>query len=352
MTSRAQGLESIYDKAREFIEGSFGVDFPQDILGDAELWEGIRNHKGSKGIIIPLSNTMAARQMRVAAALAILSTELSLFIFQGTYSIGSTDELSVLLNKLAAKDPEAESHLRSVLLAATPESQYEENAEEWGKKAVKSLTTIMKPLFQKGSPDRARFRDGLQDICDQALALWRSAQRVEGRVMPDFELEYDGEEPVTLVFQLATLTETFGKNPHQNGTYPPLSNGNQINGTDKTSQGNHSKPPPQSLVTSPPEPYVVVWPEFYTVTGDQQVSLTPARVVSQAHLNAAREEEKARIDANSRRTQRGNQRKARTMSTSESVGSPGGSNGDVSATSPTPSKSFLFQRIGGGRGND
>lgn len=354
MTTSIQGLDALYEKAREFAETTFGVDFPEDIIKDAEAWDLLKTHKGTHGMTVLRDNTQVAKQMRVAAALAALSRELSSSIFQATYSIGPVggDELSALLDKIADKTPEVECHLRSVLLAATPQSLYDENAEEWAKKAVKNLMTVMKKLFPKGGSGRDRLRDGLQEVCDQALALWRTVQRVEGRVMLDFDPDYDdGEmEPKTLVFQLATLSEPVGKKSQQNagGIYPPQSNGGgQTNGTGKKS----NKPPPPSRVdTSAPDPYVVVWPEFYVLTDDQlePTVLSSARVVSQAQLNEAKREEMA---FHSKRASRQNQRK-RTMSKSDSVGSPGGSNGDGFVSSPTTSKSFLPPRGGGGHGND
>lgn len=356
MTTRIQGLDALYEKAREFAETTFGVDFPEDIIKDAEAWDLFKNHKGTQGMTVLRDNTQVAKQMRVAAALAVLSRELSSSIFQATYSIGPVggDELSTLLDKIADKTPEVECHLRSVLLAATPQSLYDENAEEWAKKAVKNLMTVMKKLFPKGGPGRDRLRDGLQEVCGQALALWRTVQRVEGRVMLDFEPEYDeGEmEPKTLVFQLATLSEPVGKKsqPNGGGVYPPQSNGGgQTNGS------NGKKPnkplPPSRVDTSPRDPYVVVWPEFYVLADDQlePTVLSAARVVSQAQLNEAKREEMA---FHSKRASRQNQRK-RTMSKSDSVGSPGGSNGDQGFVgSPTTSKSFLPPRGGGGHGND
>lgn len=356
MTTRIQGLDALYEKAREFAETTFGVDFPEDIIKDAEAWDLFKNHKGTQGMTVLRDNTQVAKQMRVAAALAVLSRELSSSIFQATYSIGPVggDELSTLLDKIADKTPEVECHLRSVLLAATPQSLYNENAEEWAKKAVKNLMTVMKKLFPKGGPGRDRLRDGLQEVCGQALALWRTVQRVEGRVMLDFEPEYDeGEmEPKTLVFQLATLSEPVGKKsqPNGGGVYPPQSNGGgQTNGSNGKKP---NKPPPPSRVdTSPRDPYVVVWPEFYVLADDQlePTVLSAARVVSQAQLNEAKREEMA---FHSKRASRQNQRK-RTMSKSDSVGSPGGSNGDQGFVgSPTTSKSFLPPRGGGGHGND
>lgn len=356
MTTSIQGLDALYETAREFAETTFGVDFPEDIIKDAEAWDLFKNHKGTQGMTVLRDNTQVAKQMRVAAALAVLSRELSSSIFQATYSIGPVggDELSTLLDKIADKTPEVECHLRSVLLAATPQSLYDENAEEWAKKAVKNLMTVMKKLFPKGGPGRDRLRDGLQEVCGQALALWRTVQRVEGRVMLDFEPEYDeGEmEPKTLVFQLATLSEPVVKKsqPNGGGVYPPQSNGGgQTNGSNGKKP---NKPPPPSRVdTSPRDPYVVVWPEFYVLADDQlePTVLSAARVVSQAQLNEAKREEMA---FHSKRASRQNQRK-RTMSKSDSVGSPGGSNGDQGFVgSPTTSKSFLPPRGGGGHGND
>ncbi|KAK0740421.1 hypothetical protein B0T18DRAFT_393247 [Schizothecium vesticola] len=350
-TSAIQGLESLYEKAREFAETTFGVDFPEDIIRDSEAWDSLKKHEGTHSMTVLRDNTQVAKQMRVAAALAVLSRELSSSIFQATYSVGPVggDKLSELLDKIAEKNPEVECHLRSVLLAATPQSLYDENAEEWAKKAVKNLMAIMKKLFPKGGPGRDRLRDGLQEVCDRALAVWRTVQRVEGRVMLDFEPEYDDDdtEPKTLVFQLATLSEPIGKKPQQNGgVYPPQANGGHTSGTGKKSQ---NKPPPPSRVdTSPPDPYVVVWPEFYIHTDGQQTVLSSARVVSQAQLNEAKKED---LNFHSKRASRQSQRK-RTMSKSESVGSPGGSSGDVFVSSPTTSKSFLPPRGGGGHGND
>jgi hypothetical protein len=351
LTTRIQGLEALYDKAREFAETNFGVHFQEDIIRDSEAWDLLKSHKGTHGMIVLRDNTQVAKQMRVAAALAVLSRELSLSIFQATYSIGPVggDELSTLLDKIADTTPGVECHLRSVLLAATPQSLYDENAEEWAKKAVKNLMTIMKKLFPKGGPGRDRLRDGLQEVCEQALAVWRTVQRVEGRVMLDFEPEYDeGDmEPQTLVFQLATLSEPAGKKSQQNGgVHPPQANGGHANGAGKKSQ--IKPPPPSRLDTSPPDPYVVVWPEFYILTDDQPTILSSARVVSQAQLNEAKKED---MNFHSKRASRQYQRK-RTMSKSDSVGSPGGSNGDVLVGSPTTSKSFLPPRGGGGHGND
>lgn len=101
----------------------FGHDLENSAFQDHANWEILRNHDLLKRIVpLPLSNTTAAKDMRVAALIGICAESMSRHIFQSTYLLDG-NQLHELVDALQSNDWHQGSYLRSVLLRSLVKEQ-------------------------------------------------------------------------------------------------------------------------------------------------------------------------------------------------------------------------------------
>jgi hypothetical protein len=88
------------------------------------VWSGFKDEEKLGGKIpIPQSNTVDAKNMRVAAILAILARSVDRNIFQPTYHLDFNSGLRELFVQQAAKNSKRESCCRAFLLPMFPQYQ-------------------------------------------------------------------------------------------------------------------------------------------------------------------------------------------------------------------------------------
>jgi hypothetical protein len=119
---------------------------------------------------LPASNSPAAKQMRIAAMLAILARCINLHVFQPTYLLDEKDEIRRLLIRLTVADSKKESFCRAVLLSMFPEIQAK-NAAKAVERVVREISWSVRKLISDTQYDR--FKLGLEDVVRQAHDAWQ-----------------------------------------------------------------------------------------------------------------------------------------------------------------------------------
>ena len=335
-------LELIFGSARDLAEVYFGVDFPDDVVADQPLWDTIS--KAANGLTpLPASNSSAAKQMRVATFLAILSRELSRLFFQPTYILdGGGAELSEFLGELANRDAERETYLRSVLLAASPPPTQAEALEKRIHITVEKLLGIAGALFAES--EQAKFKAALEILCKTAGDNWLAIQKVEYRIEPVFDCR-NFEDWRSLSY----------KSPELSGITSPNSKAQSNASASLSTSGNSKKNKPIAPTSAGPNPELsraVVWPSFFVTSSDvdDETPLTQGYVLCESQLQTAREEEKAILNAAPRRAVRQSVRRKRTMSSPSGGGGVASNRAVINPTTASAPGSFLPKGGGGPKG--
>ncbi|KFA80876.1 hypothetical protein S40288_11603 [Stachybotrys chartarum IBT 40288] len=146
------------------------------------------------------SNTLAAKQMRVAAGLAVLATALQRQIFQPLYLGADSNEFVVFLESFREMDPQHELYLRSVLLKSHLEKQ-----KEFGRIRAKNAAMEAMLMLQMLIPS-----DKLVDcmaevtrICEDALKQWMPLQKIKQQVVANMRFEKPSEMGLALDLPVA-----------------------------------------------------------------------------------------------------------------------------------------------------
>ncbi|KAM0509111.1 hypothetical protein D7B24_008102 [Verticillium nonalfalfae] len=176
-------LRAIFELARSLAVAHVGIDLDDAVLSDPEKWAGLKTQDEKRNLSIPLprSNTPAAKLMRVASFLAVLSRQLELYMFQPTYFVTENNELSDLI--LYMKDKTQANHLRSVLLRASPD----EHGEAQARRVVDGVYKCVEPLLRQR--DSLSFRASLEKVCREISEMWETFQRYTLLVTADLEID-------------------------------------------------------------------------------------------------------------------------------------------------------------------
>jgi len=225
--------------------------------------------------------------MRTAAFLAVLSSELSDHIFLSTYILENAGEFQRFLTSLAEREPELESHLRSVLLKAHLGKDRQSKADRCIETAVKNVFECVQGLFPH-EPKRGSFRSDLESICKQACTFWQYIQTLDDSITPNYSLF----TPEFKILDFPSPPPQSARNPKAppNGSTP--------------AQGQKTKLPINDPKLVPER---VVWPSLVT----EEASLTHGYALSEDQVKKGKDEEKTEMARSSRRETR---RKSRAAS--------------------------------------
>jgi hypothetical protein len=135
-------------------------------------------------IPLPKSNSPSAKQMRIAAMLAVLARCIDRHIFQPTYLLDEEDEIRRGLVRLAVADSKKESFCRAVLLSMFPEIQAK-NAATAIERVVRDVSWSIRNLVSDAQYDR--FKLGLEDVVCQAHDAWQLVKRSREKFEPFFD---------------------------------------------------------------------------------------------------------------------------------------------------------------------
>lgn len=175
-------LQSIFESVYGIAERFFGNDLDETVFADHGRWVGMRK---KQPIPMPLSNSPAAKQMRMAAVLGICAQLLSKYIFQPTYLLNDSS-LSNLIVEISEVDPDTELYLRSVLLPIHPNKQ-EKNAKARIGHVVANVVQYAGPMLSEESEEE--FRSSLTNVCKTICDQWMDFQKLEAQVEPTFEAD-------------------------------------------------------------------------------------------------------------------------------------------------------------------
>lgn len=120
---RREKLRNMFNVVHGLIFEFFSPDLENSAFQDQANWETLRNHDLLKRIVpLPLSNTIAAKNMRVAALVGLCADAMSRRIFQSTYLLDG-NQLHELINAIQSYDWHQGTYLRSVLLRSLTQEQ-------------------------------------------------------------------------------------------------------------------------------------------------------------------------------------------------------------------------------------
>jgi predicted nucleic acid-binding Zn-ribbon protein len=338
-----QILDTIWTSIAGLVETQFRQDLDQAVLTDESCWANLRQSEylkhGSGGATIPLpqSNSPAAKQMRVAAVLAVLSRALHRYIFRPVYLTenGAGDEGIVNVLRAIACDAGAarEEHARATLLAMLPDKQRAAAA-----KRVSSVCREVSWSVQHllSALQYEAFCSGLETACKLACVQWMRIQLARMKIEPYFGPPFDdydwqvlplpgfegSEEGVHLhgdcddheggavVDDTDDVVVEIGRPVEDVPLTPPRSGGRVMDQEDQ-----RSSPRPMtdygdgdSSEVGPDEIMLVVWPSMCALENGELESITQGLVISKDQVRAALDEVRGRG------RQRPTTKRARTLS--------------------------------------
>ncbi|KAF9889316.1 hypothetical protein FE257_007425 [Aspergillus nanangensis] len=250
----------LWEYARNEIYLQLEIDLDSKVLGDSSAWEELRNcdlaiqHR----IPLPSSNSLAAKQMRLAIILAILAREIDRYIFQPTYSAGEDCPSRKSLANLAAVNAEKEAFCRSMLFSLDPESQ--SKSCQWRiRRIVQNVSSYLCVLLSDEQHDR--FCQSLQNVVQKAVEIWHPIQRARRKYESDFEPADSDDETMTFVFPGLESVETASN-----------------------VQPQHQSP-------------LIIFPHIYAIEGNKKILYTPTCQLSSMHPQWVAAEQEMRQDA-------------------------------------------------------
>lgn len=180
----------MFNGALDYLQSTIG----QDLDGDLLVQSGKRFHNSVQTPLpIPLSNSVAAKHMRVVAGLTALSNAFVFHVFRPTYVMQSHG-LDEALRLTADLQPNQEAYTRAVLLKVLPDLQQKIQAE-----SISSVVGDVSEAVGRWLQNKEAFKSGLRQICDRASTTWARIQRVEEKIWPvlDFHMA-DGWKPLPI----------------------------------------------------------------------------------------------------------------------------------------------------------
>lgn len=151
-----------------------------------------RSNELQHSVPLPLSNSNAAKQMRLVIILAILAREIDKHIFQSTYLLSEDSQIRELLARTAVHASEKESFCRSILLSIDPDAHVK-SRDTRVQTVVRNVSSALFDLLPENRFQE--FRGSLDKVAREAAGVWEPFQRSKKRYEPDFEpLQWgDGE---------------------------------------------------------------------------------------------------------------------------------------------------------------
>lgn len=380
-------LDTIWVSILNLCEHHFSQDLDPSVLRDPSCWANLRSaeHLRNQAVRLPLprSNTPAAKQMRIAAVLAVLTRSLARHVFRPVWwtavdanADAADTALGSLLRRLEAASPEHERYLRGALLeaAAVVQSHHpvrsvegKEEEEEGHKEqahhhtstvtrrraaaVVREVTFVVQHLLS--ALQYGAFREGLEACVALACEQWARIQSAAMKIEPYFGPPFDdfdwqvlmlpeGFEDVHLggggggsTPSLDAGSGTIGGSPRgvsgvaAHGAAATASSSSPASSSSARDAGDDASTIAESVrsVVDPADIMMVLWPTMCAIEGGELVSITQGLVMSKDQAAAAFDEE------GRRRAPKHDGKRARSMSQSR--------NG-VTAR-PQPSKAVLAQ---------
>ncbi|KAJ5591490.1 uncharacterized protein N7459_001859 [Penicillium hispanicum] len=187
------GFTNLCQLATREISSCFQQDLDAKVLEDKSIWDKFRkDHLNllQQNFPFKASNTSAAKDMRLAITLAILSREINKHIFQPNYILPDDSDIRETLIDLAGEDPEKERFLRSMLLSIDPKAQ-DETVESKANSVVHNVSGQLSKLISQ--TQHGAVHASISKIVGEAKGFWRLVQRAQHKYEIDFEDSYSDE---------------------------------------------------------------------------------------------------------------------------------------------------------------
>ncbi|ROV88670.1 hypothetical protein VPNG_10307 [Cytospora leucostoma] len=336
-------LDTIWVSILDLAEKHFSADLDDSVLRDASCWTNLRSSEYLKHAVripLPPSNSTAAKQMRIAAVLAVLSRALTKHIFRPSYLVDNDAELSRVLKDLEAVNPAQELHARSTLLAVLPERE-RRSAARRVKTVVREVSYLVQHLLS--ALQYEAFCTALEESCELARRQWRRIQHASMKIEPYFGPPYDDFD-----WQVLLLPENFGSggrvSPNggdriSSGSTLGLDAGSSTIGGGARLQdtgagagaGDDASTIAESIrsVVDPADIMLVLWPSMCAVENGELVSITQGLVMAKEQASAAFDEEGRR-----RPWLKDHKKRARSMSQSRKGSSSTAGGGSPRSAKP------------------
>ncbi|KAL4787744.1 hypothetical protein BJX76DRAFT_354004 [Aspergillus varians] len=189
-------FSNLWDYATAEISAVLTQDLDNALLKDKPRWEKLR--KNNHNIPLLASNTPAAKGLRLALLLGILSREIDKYIFQPNYLTSEPTEMRNILSQLASTDGEKEAFCRSILLSVGQNAQ-QESLKSRIQSVVENVSSCMCPLLSE--MQNVELRRHIGNVVKRAIEVWRPIQCAQSKYEPDFEpLNWDDNEWVAFNF--------------------------------------------------------------------------------------------------------------------------------------------------------
>jgi predicted nucleic acid-binding Zn-ribbon protein len=320
-----QILDTIWTSIAGLVETQFRQNLDHSVLTDESCWANLRQSeylKHAHQIPLPQSNSSAAKQMRVAAVLAVLSRALHRYIFRPVYltEYGAGDDGIVnMLRAIACDNTAREEHTRAMLLAMLPDKQKAAAAKRVSA-VVREVSWSVQHLLS--ALQYEAFCTGLETACKLACVQWMRIQVAQMKIEPYFGPPYEGLDWQTLPLPGFDGAEE-GVHLHGDGDYQegvavaddtddivveigrpvedvlltPKCGGRVIDQEDQASFGSSPRPMneyDEDSEVGPDEIMLVVWPSMCVLENRELESITQGLVISKDQARAALDEVRGR----------------------------------------------------------
>lgn len=149
--------------------------------------DGTIQEESVQGHSVPLcaSNSDAAKGMRLAVILSVLSREIDKEIFQPSYFPSETGYFRMTFNSLVENDIEKEQFYRSVLLSIDCDGQ-EAELQSRAMAVVQNVSHFFDELLSNAQ--YSELKEKIKNIVDRAIDTWRPIQHAAKRYETDFDV--------------------------------------------------------------------------------------------------------------------------------------------------------------------
>ncbi|KAB5540580.1 hypothetical protein GE09DRAFT_1137783 [Coniochaeta sp. 2T2.1] len=318
-------LDTIWTSIAALVETQFRQDLDHSVLADESCWANLRQSeylKHARQIPLPQSNSPAAKQMRVAAVLAVLSRALDRYVFRPVYITdnGAGDDGIVnLLRAIACDSATKEEHTRATLLAMLPEKQ-KAAATKRVSAAVREVSWAVQHLLS--ALQYETFCNGLEKACKLACVQWMRIQVAQMKIEPYFGPDFqdfdwqvlplpgfegqdggvhlhgddENQEGAAVVDDTDDVVVEIGC-PVDDTPLTPSGGGRVADQEDQ--RASRSSPQPMTdrngdSEIGPDEIMLVVWPSMCALEHGQLESITQGLVISKDQVRAALDEVRGR----------------------------------------------------------
>ncbi|CZR66098.1 uncharacterized protein PAC_15999 [Phialocephala subalpina] len=184
-------LDEVWEASCRVVASLFKEDLAEERLKDESAWKDFRESRYlERAIPLPQSNSLAAKQMRIVALLAILARSITQHVFKPTYILGDKDErdeIRSLLVRLADINSKKESFCRALLLSIFPEDQAT-NGTKAMERVVREVSKCVRNLVSDAQYES--FRSSVDNIVHKASGAWRLVQSTRDKFEPYFDLKH------------------------------------------------------------------------------------------------------------------------------------------------------------------